>query len=64
MVAPLETNSGGLAKDMTLRDWYIGQALVGLLTGQYRENGRYNLADLPDEACRIANALIERERGK
>lgn len=43
---------------MSLRDWFAGQALAGLLAGQYSESGRWNLSDLPKESFEIADAMI------
>lgn len=48
---------------MSLRDWYAGMALQGLLSGQYKDNGAYNLVGIPQEAFLIADAMIE-ARGK
>lgn len=49
---------------MTIRDWFAGQALPGLLAGQYCNASEFNLSDLPVEAYRIADAMIaERGRG-
>ena len=66
MLAPLETNGGGLAKDMTLRDWFAGQALVGLLAStNYDANPHGFTGDAALVSYRIANhMLIERERGE
>jgi hypothetical protein len=48
---------------MTLRDWFAGQALAGLLGGQYGHSGDYNLSEVPEEAFRIADAMLaQRER--
>lgn len=44
---------------MSLRDWYAGMALQGLLSGQYKGNGAYNLVGIPQEAFLIADAMIE-----
>lgn len=43
---------------MSLRDWFAGQALAGLLAGQFSESGRWNLSDLPKESFKIADAMI------
>lgn len=43
---------------MSLRDWFAGQALTGLLAGQFSESGRWNLNDLPKESFKIADAMI------
>ena len=43
---------------MTLRDWFAGQALVGLLAGQFRECGSYNFVGVPGEAFGIADAML------
>lgn len=48
---------------MAMRDWFAGQALVGLLSGQNRDNGQQNLSGVPAEAYDIADAMMaERER--
>ena len=43
---------------MSLRDWFAGQALAGLLAGQYRESGHHNLLGVPREAYSIADAML------
>lgn len=43
---------------MSLRDWFAGQALAGLLAGQYRDSSQWNLNDLPREAYSIADAML------
>lgn len=43
---------------MTLRDWFAGQALAGLLAGYYRQTTNYNLSEAPEEAYKIADAMI------
>lgn len=48
---------------MSLRDYFAGQALMGLLSGQYAEQGQHNLFEVPNEAYYIADAMIaERNR--
>ena len=44
---------------MSLRDYFAGQALVGLLSGQYRENSTGNLGEAPQEAYMIADAMLD-----
>jgi len=44
---------------ITLRQHYAGLAMQGLLAGQYSENGFLNLREMPDEAFKIADAMIE-----
>lgn len=48
---------------MTLRDWFAGQALAGLLAGQYSDSGNANLSEVPKEAYLIADAMLK-ERGQ
>ena len=48
---------------LTMRDWFAGQALSGLLAGQYNFHSKYNLSEVPEEAFKIADAML-RERGK
>lgn len=45
---------------MTLRDYFAGQAVIGLLAGQHRDSGRHNLdpTGLPSEAYHIADAML------
>lgn len=47
---------------MLLRDWFAGQALMGLLAGQERDSGRQNLAGTPMEAFYIADAMLAARR--
>lgn len=44
---------------MTLRDKFAGDALIGLLSGQYAETGRFNLSEAPEEAFKIADAMLK-----
>jgi hypothetical protein len=54
-------------KGMTLRDWFAGQALVGLLSGEIAkslaEYSELNGGDLPDNAANysfiIADAMMK-----
>ena len=55
---PMASDVSGHQPGMTLRDWFAGQALAGLLAGNYRDAGHYNLSDVPAEAVRISDALI------
>lgn len=43
---------------MTLRDWFAGQALVGLLSGQFQHSGDFNFDALPEEAFNVADAML------
>lgn len=43
---------------MSLRDWFAGQALVGLLSGQFRHSGGHNFHGLPKEAFDVADAML------
>ena len=54
---PRENQEWGVP-GMSLRDWFAGQALAGLLTGQYKDTGHYNLDDVPCEAFKIADAML------
>ena len=49
---------------MTIRDWFAGQALIGILSGQERDSGRANLSETPIEVYAIADAMIEARKGK
>jgi hypothetical protein len=49
---------------MTLRDWFAGQALIGLLAGHYSETNRLNFTEVPREAYCIADAMIEARKVK
>ncbi|MEE9909812.1 hypothetical protein LWV33_21715 [Brucella intermedia] len=48
---------------MTLRDYFAAKALNGLLAGQFRDTGSLNLKELPEEAYRIADAMIAAREG-
>ena len=48
-----------LASDMTLRDYFAGQALIGLVNGGYD-----SWSDLSDDCLGIADAMIEARKGK
>ena len=55
--------SDGLPMDdakagMSLRDWFAGQALVGLLNGQFSHSGVHNFDALPKEAFDVADAML------
>jgi hypothetical protein len=43
---------------MTLREYFAGQAIAGLLAGMYQNGGGNNLCEAPKEAVLIADALI------
>lgn len=43
---------------MSLRDYFAGQALIGLLSGLYRDTSNANLSEVPREALAIADALL------
>lgn len=51
------------AQGMSLREWFAGQALVGLLCGPYRDNTRELFTRLPGEALCIADAMIAARKG-
>lgn len=48
---------------MTLRDYFAAKALNGLLAGQFRDTGSLNLKELPEEAYKIADAMIAAREG-
>lgn len=48
----------GVQTGMTLRDYFAGQALAGLLTGQFSDTSRHNFDALPKEAFDIADAML------
>ncbi|MCH6203406.1 hypothetical protein L3V16_06075 [Brucella ciceri] len=48
---------------MTLRDYFAAKALNGLLAGQFRDTGSFNLKELPEEAYSIADAMIAAREG-
>lgn len=48
---------------MSLRDYFAAKALNGLLAGQFRDTGSLNLNELPEEAYRIADAMIAAREG-
>lgn len=54
------TPTPDLEEGMTLRDYYAGQALVGLLSGQYSSAGSstFNLEEVPEESYKIADAML------
>jgi hypothetical protein len=49
---------------MSLRDWFAGQALMGLLSGQFRDSSRENFTTLPGEAYAMADAMLESRKVK
>ena len=50
-------DSGGSMQNMTLRDWFAGQALVGILSGNVWKE--YRISNSPiDEAYLMADAMI------
>ena len=56
---PQEQRKAGGSEGMSLRDWFAGQAVAGLLAGLDRTKG-LDLAVLVHEAFRVADAMIER----
>jgi hypothetical protein len=57
----------GMNSGMTLRDWFAGQALAGMLAGAMADGSEFNLADDPTKFARatyrIADAMLaQRER--
>ncbi len=60
-----ETSLGGNYEQdgMDLRDYFAAKALNGLLAGQFRDTGILNLKELPEEAYRIADAMIAAREG-
>jgi hypothetical protein len=64
MVPPLETPV--LAKDMTLRDWFAGQAMAGMASISLDDGDMImGWADMAKAAYNASDALmIERERGE
>lgn len=54
------TNEGDTYDGMTLRDWFAGQAMVGLMSG-----GGYPRSIVPELAYKLADDMIaERRKGK
>ncbi len=54
---PTKVDDGGLAQNMSLRDWYAGQALANLYTASHIDAGK-----IAHHAFRLADAmLIQRE---
>jgi hypothetical protein len=49
---------------LSIRDWFAGQALVGLLSGQYNHTGSMNLSGVPEEAYKIADAMLAARAAK
>ncbi|MGO4337810.1 hypothetical protein AB4037_23115 [Labrys sp. KB_33_2] len=47
---------------LNARDWFASQALIGLLSGQYSAACTWNLNEVPAEAFRIADAMLEARR--
>lgn len=45
---------------MSLRDYFAAAALTGLLAGQYSNGAQANLSEVPDEAFKIAEAMLHR----
>lgn len=43
---------------LSLRDWFAGQALAGLLAGAFRDTCRENCGEVPREAYLIADAML------
>lgn len=44
---------------MSLRDYFAAKAMQGLLAGQYSESSQANLSEMPDEAYKIADAMMQ-----
>lgn len=60
LIEPFTSVVGGI----TLHDWYAGQALIGLLSGQYAGSSKYNFSEVPTEAHSIADAMIAAREGR
>ena len=51
-------------KDMSLRDWFAGQALAGILAVDYKtEKGEYDLEYVAEDCYLYADAMMK-ERAK
>jgi hypothetical protein len=52
------------APGMSLRDWFAGQALAGILAGPCSREGASlsEWADIPEHAYRIADMMLARKR--
>jgi hypothetical protein len=53
------SKTGGFAKDMTLRQWYAGLAMQGLVF-----KGAYDFADTAECANLIADAMLKARDAK
>jgi len=56
---------GGVYQEgMSLRDYFAGQALVGLLSGPYRDNGTSVPIEVAQECYLFADELISERKQK
>jgi hypothetical protein len=52
-------NCDGYEDGMTLRDWFAGQAINGLVTAFYSVEETIAYKDIAPQAYRIADAMLE-----
>ena len=68
----MTTNNGGPAfpgverdwPGASLRDYFAAKAMQGLLSGQYSESSKANLSEMPEEAYKIADAMLTARESK
>ena len=62
---PVYAWQGAVDPGMTLRDWFAGQALTGMIQDGYQQCGEDWIGYMAKDAYKIADAmLVERENKK
>lgn len=61
---PRSPHSGDCSGDgMTLRDWFAGQALAGIMATQWRPSGD-DVSPLAEDAYKVADAMLAMREAK
>jgi hypothetical protein len=56
--------TGGYARDMTLRDYYAGRAMQGILTATLTPNTVWSRDEAAETAYNVADAMLKAREAK